>query len=298
MAGPVRIAFERKIIMVAVESLLPTKVLPAQVKDTVKYKRIVASVAEVGVIEPLSVARLDSGGYLLLDGHARLDGLRIQGATEAACIVEHDDESFTYNKRVNRLPPIQEHYMIVRALERGVPEDKLARALDVDAKVIRQRRNMLTGISPDVVELLKDKPVGQHAFQKLRKMKPIRQLEVAELMVSANNYTISYAKALLATSKPADLHKPDELKKATGLSPEQMARLEREMAAVSQDYKELEVSYGDDMLVLVVAAGFLDRLLSKPEIERFLASRHPEFLDNFRSIAAATSLDQPSAAAA
>ncbi|WP_294138505.1 plasmid partitioning protein RepB C-terminal domain-containing protein [Sphingomonas sp.] len=298
MAEPVRIAFERKIIMVAVESLLPTKVLPAQVKDTVKYKRIVASVAEVGVIEPLSVARLDSGGYLLLDGHARLDGLRIQGATEAACIVEHDDESFTYNKRVNRLPPIQEHYMIVRALERGVPEDKLARALDVDAKVIRQRRNMLTGISPDVVELLKDKPVGQQAFQKLRKMKPIRQLEVAELMVSANNYTISYAKALLATSKPADLHKPDELKKATGLSPEQMARLEREMAAVSQDYKELEVSYGDDMLVLVVAAGFLDRLLSKPEIERFLASRHPEFLDNFRSIAAATSLDQPSAAAA
>ena len=185
--------------------------------------------------------------------------MRIQGATEAACIVEHDDESFTYNKRVNRLPPIQEHYMIVRALERGVPEDKLARALDVDAKVIRQRRNMLTGISPDVVELLKDKPVGQQAFQKLRKMKPIRQLEVAELMVSANNYTISYAKALLATSKPADLHKPDELKKATGLSPEQMARLEREMAAVSQDYKELEVSYGDDMLVLVVAAGFLDR---------------------------------------
>lgn len=298
MAEPVRIAFERKIIMVAVESLLPTKVLPAQVKDTVKYKRIVASVAEVGVIEPLSVARLDSGGYLILDGHARLDGLKIQGATEAACIVEHDDESFTYNKRVNRLPPIQEHYMIVRALERGVPEDKLARALDVDAKVIRQRRNMLTGISPDVVELLKDKPVGQQAFQKLRKMKPIRQLEVAELMVSANNYTISYAKALLATSKPADLHKPDELKKATGLSPEQMARLEREMAAVSQDYKELEVSYGDDMLVLVVAAGFLDRLLSKPEIERFLASRHPEFLDNFRSIAAATSLDQPSAAAA
>ena len=297
MAERVRIAFERQIIMVAVEFLLPTKVLPAQVKDTVKYKRIVASVAEVGVIEPLSVARLDSGGYLLLDGHARLDGLKIQGATDAACIVEHDDESFTYNKRVNRLPPIQEHYMIVRALERGVPEDKLARALDVDAKVIRQRRNMLTGISPDVVELLKDKPVGQQAFQKLRKMKPIRQLEVAELMVSANNYTISYTKALLATSKPADLHKPDELKKATGLSPEQMARLEREMAAVSQDYKEMEVSYGDDMLVLVVAAGFLDRLLSKPEIERFLASRHPEFLDNFRSIAAATSLDQPSAAA-
>lgn len=144
---------------------------------------------------------------------------------------------------------------------------------------------------------MKDKPAGHHAFQKLRKMKPIRQLEAAELMVSANNYSHNYAKALLATTKPGDLHRPDELKRATGLSAEQMARLEREMAAVNEDYRELEVSYGDDMLVLVVAAGFLERLLSKPEIERFLSSRHPEFLETFRSIVQAASLDQPAAAA-
>lgn len=292
MSELVKIAFEQKVLILPIVDLLPTKALPAGVRDTVKYCRIAASVAEVGLIEPLSIARQKDGSYLLLDGHMRLDALRFLGAADAACVVADDDESFTYNKRVNRLATIQEHYMIVRALDRGVPEEKLARALNVDVKVIRQRRHLLAGISPDVAELLKDKPVGHHAFQKLRKMKPIRQLEVAELMVSANNYTVSYAKALLATSKPADLHKPDELKKATGLSAEQMTRLEREMASVSEDYKELEASYGDDMLVLVVASGFLERLLSKPEIESFLARRHPEFLENFRSIVQATSLDQ------
>jgi hypothetical protein len=297
MVDPVKIAFERKIIIQPIADLLPTKGLPAGVRETVKYRRIAASVAEVGLIEPLSIARQKGGGgYLLLDGHMRLDALRFLGATEAACVVADDDEAFTYNKRVNRLATIQEHYMIVRALDRGVPEEKLARALNVDVKVIRQRRHLLSGISADVAELLKDKPVGHHAFQKLRKMKPIRQLEVAELMVSANNYTVSYAKALLATSKPADLHKPDELKKATGLSAEQMARLEREMASVSEDYKELEASYGDDMLVLVVASGFIERLLSKPEIEGFLERRHPEFLENFRAIVQATSLDQSTSA--
>ena len=297
MVDPVKIAFERKIIIQPIANLLPTKGLPAGVRETVKYRRIAASVAEVGLIEPLSIARQKGGGgYLLLDGHMRLDALRFLGATEAACVVADDDEAFTYNKRVNRLATIQEHYMIVRALDRGVPEEKLARALNVDVKVIRQRRHLLSGISADVAELLKDKPVGHHAFQKLRKMKPIRQLEVAELMVSANNYTVSYAKALLATSKPADLHKPDELKKATGLSAEQMARLEREMASVSEDYKELEASYGDDMLVLVVASGFIERLLSKPEIEGFLERRHPEFLENFRAIVQATSLDQSTSA--
>ena len=128
-------------------------------------------------------------------------------------------------------------------------------------------------------------------------MKPIRQLEVAELMMSANNYSLSYSRALLATTKPGDLLKPERQAKATGLNPEQMARLEREMVAVSDDYKALEASYGDDVLVLVVASGFLDRLLSKPEIERFVGERHPEFLETFRSIVSATSLDQTGAAA-
>jgi hypothetical protein len=38
------------------------------------------------------------------------------------------------------------------------------------------------------------------------------------------------------------------------------------MASVGEDYKELEASYGDDMLVLVVAAGFLERLLFRPKL--------------------------------
>jgi hypothetical protein len=294
MTEGVKIAFERKVISVAMGRLLPTRALPPGLHETVKYRRIAASVSEVGLIEPLSVARQKDVAYLLLDGHVRLDALRAQGAVEAVCIVANDDESFTYNKRVNRLAPIQEHRMIARALDRGVSEAKLARALDVDVKVIRQRRSLLDGISPDVAELLKDRPVGHTAFSKLRKMKPVRQLEVAELMVSANTYTTSYAKALLATSRPEDLHKPDQLRKATGLTPDQMSRLEREMAAVNVDYKELEASYGDDMLVLVVASGYLERLLSKPSIERFLESRHPEFVEYFRAIVQATSLDQPS----
>jgi hypothetical protein len=297
MPDAVKIAFEQEVLILPLNEILPTKMLEPGIKETAKYKRIAASVAQLGLVEPLSVARQPGGGYLLLDGHVRLSALRDQSSNEARCVVANDDEGFTYNKRVNRLATIQEHYMIVRALERGVSEEKLARALDVDVNAIRRRRHLLAGISPEVAELLKDKPAGHHAFQKLRKMKPIRQFEAAELMVSANNYSANYAKALLATTKPSDLHRPEELKKDTGLSAEQMARLEREMASVSEDYKELEVSYGDDMLVLVVAAGFLERLLSKPEIERFLASRQPEFLETFRAIVQAASLDQPAAAA-
>lgn len=299
MIDDVKIAFERRVFVLALDSILPSKMLSAYLKESVKYKRIAASIREVGLVEPLVVSKQRGGQeYLLLDGHARLSALRDQGATEARCLLSADDEGFTYNRRINRLATIQEHYMIVKALDRGVSEQRLARALDVDVGAIRAKRDLLNGISPDVAELLKDKPVGSHAFQRLRKMKPIRQLEVAELMVSANNYSSNYAKALLATTKPVDLLNPDDLKKSTGLTTEQMAKLEREMASISHDYKELEVSYGDDMLLLVIASGFLEKLISKPEIERFLGERHPEILENFRSIVASSSLDQPTAVAA
>ena len=293
----VKIAFEQRVRVLPLDHILPSKMLTASVIDSMKYRRIAASMGEMGLIEPLVVAQVKAGStYTLLDGHVRLSILKERGVDHARCVVSSDDEAFTYNKRVNRLATIQEHYMIVRAIDRGVSEEKLARALNVDIGSIRSRRQLLNGIHDDVAELLKDKPVGMQTFSKLRKMKPIRQLEVAELMVSANNFSASYARALLVTTKPADLVNP-QAKAVPGLSPEQIDRLQRELDAGSHDYHELEASFGDDTLVLVIAAGFLERLLSRPAIDAYLAEAHPEMLQNFRSIVAAASLDQTAQAA-
>ena len=40
-----------------------------------------------------------------------------------------NDRSYTYNKRINRLAAVQEHRMIVRAVDRGVSEERIAEAL-------------------------------------------------------------------------------------------------------------------------------------------------------------------------
>ena len=297
--GSVRIAFEQQIRIISLDQLLPSRQLSVAVLSSSKAQRIAASIAQLGLVEPIVVVTANAGGpYTVLDGHVRLHALREQGAANARCLLASDDEAFTYNKRVNRLAVVQEHYMIMRALERGVSETKLASALNVNVEVIRHRRQLLDGISPDVEDLLKDRVVGTHVFNKLKKMRPVRQLEVAELMVAANNFSTNYVKALLATSKPQDLIKPDQLRRATGLTGEQMDRLEREMASISHDYKELEATYGDDMLLLVIAGGFLDRILARPALEQFLAQRHPEMLETFRSIVTAASLDLPPPAAA
>ena len=295
MADAVKLAFVRELVVTRLDQILPTRQVTDHVKNTVKYRRIAQSIREIGVIEPLVVVRsAQVEGLMLLDGHIRHAILQDLGETETRCLLALDDEAFTYNKRINRLATIQEHYMIVRAIERGVSEEKIARALDVDAKSIRRRRSLLEGVCPEVVDLLKDRSVNPVTFDVLRKMKTMRQIEVAELMLAANNFTSSYAKALLAATRQADLARPDKPKKVGGMTPEQMARMEREMASLNQDFKALEASYGDDVLHLVIASGYLSRLVGNPEIERFLKSRHPEILDEFRAIITAASLDQSS----
>jgi ParB-like chromosome segregation protein Spo0J len=291
--APVKAAFERQMVVVRLDEILPMRKLPETVLGSVKFRRIAQSVAEVGVIEPLVVVRSPGqGAFMLLDGHVRLAILKDLGQLDTRCLVAADDEAFTYNKRVNRLATVQEHFMIVRALERGVSEEKLARALNVDVKAIKRRRNLLDGIAPEAVELLKDRAVNPVAFDALRKMKPMRQIEVAELMISAGNFTSAYAKALLAATRQTDLANASKPKKVAGMTAEQMARMEREMDALTKDFKALEASYGDDVLHLVIASGYLSRLVGNVEIERYMRGRHPEILEEFRAIIASASLDR------
>jgi hypothetical protein len=182
--------------------------------------------------------------------------------------------------------------MIMRAIERGVSEERLAKALNVNIKLIARRKTLLDGICPEVVDLLKDKTVNPQTFETLRKMKPMRQIEAAELMVTAGNWSAGYAKALLAATKQEDLAKPERPKRILGLTSEQMARMEREMTSLHQDFKQIENSYGDDILHLVIASGYIQKLVNNREIERFLVQRYPEFLQEFRAIISAASLDQ------
>src|SRR5262249_61198766 len=129
-------------------------------------------------------------------------------------------------------------------------------------------------------------------FDVLRKMKPTRQIEAAELMNTAGNYATSYAKALLAATRQSDLAKSDKPKRVGGLTSEQMARMEREMDAVQQDLKTVESRYGDDVLHLVIASGYLSKLLNNKDIRRYLSQHHAEILAEFATIVSATSLDQ------
>jgi hypothetical protein len=170
--------------------------------------------------------------------------------------------------------------MIVKAIERGVSEDKLAKALNVDIKRIKTKRTLLDGVCPEVAEMLRDKSVDTDVFTLLRKMRPMRQIEAVELMLAMNNFTARYAHALLAATRQEDLAQPDRPKKIRGLTAEQMARMEREMDGLQREFKAVSASYGDTVLNLVVAAGYLSSLIGNPRLIGYLERRHPEIMSD------------------
>jgi ParB-like chromosome segregation protein Spo0J len=186
-ATKLRSAFQANILTLPLNSIVPQKSATAEVVRSSIFKQILSSVREIGLIEPLVVYPQEGKGFLLLDGHLRFEALKILGREEVNCILSTDDESYTYNKRVNHIPPVAQHFMLMEALKSGVAEERIAATLNVDVAAIRRRAQMLEGICPEVVEMLRDKKLSLELFPVLRKMKAIGQIATVELMVLRND---------------------------------------------------------------------------------------------------------------
>jgi ParB-like chromosome segregation protein Spo0J len=290
----VTLGFIPEPLSIAISNILPSRRTPPTVAGSRKFRQIKSSIEEIGLIEPLSVTAAEqaSGRHVLLDGHLRLLALQELGYSDAICLIATDNEAYTYNNRLNRLSTIQEHIMIRRVVDRGVAPERLARALAVDITSILKRLSLLDGICTEAAELLGDRQFSPDLSRVLRKMKPTRQAECVELMVAANNVTVSYAEALLVATPAARLVEGKKPSKLNGISPEQMAKMEREMTNLQAQYKVVEQTYGQDVLNLVLAKGYLARLLANRPVNSFLQQHQPDLLTEFESIVATISLDQ------
>jgi ParB-like chromosome segregation protein Spo0J len=287
--GPrVKLAFEPESVVANVDDLVPLRMLRPGTKDTKKYLQIVRSIRAIGLVE-LPVITPDpntSGRYFLLDGQLRIEALKDLGITEVECIISTDDETYTYNKKVNRIVPVQEHRMIMRAVERGVSEAQIAEALGWEITSVRRRSRMLDGICTEATELLKDSPCAMLVFDILRKMVPLRQVEAAELMLGQNNFSAGFARALLAATSENQLaeRKNTQSNGSSTVTSEQIARMERELVNLQSQTKSFEETYGVDNLHLTVAKGYIGKLLSNTRVVRWLSQNRHEYLSEFQAI--------------
>jgi len=271
-------AFEHQLVSIPLAHIVPQTEVSRETKTSAAYRQITASIKEIGLIEPLAVFPRSPTEYLLLDGNLRFEVLRESGATEAKCILSTDDEAYTYNRRINAIPPIAQHLMLLQALRNGLTEERIARSLNVDIAVIRAKRDMLNGICAEAVEMLRDHKLNAKIFSVMRKMKPLRQVEVAEHMIANSAFSYTFISALLYGTKSDCLIDAPKHREAKPGMDAATIRFSKESDSLLTDLKGLEDSFGRDALTLTVCQKYVEGLLKNPKVVRYMEKKHRESL--------------------
>lgn len=118
-------------------------------------------------------------------------------------------------------------------------------------------------------------------------MTAVRQIEAADLMIGQNNFTVMFARALRAATSENQLVAVRKGKGGGASTPssQQIARMERELAALQTQVKSVEETYGIDNLHLTVARGYIAKLLANNRVVRWLAAHQQDYLSEFQKIA-------------
>jgi hypothetical protein len=278
------LGFETQAHDIPIDQLYPSREVNEGVIKQAKYLQIASSIEDVGIIEPIIVYRQGVNQYTILDGHIRYNILKSQNAEKAPCLLSTENEGYTYNKRVNRLTPVQEYKMIQKAIDRGVSKIRLAKALNVSIATVQRKQNMLDDICTEAIDIIKNKQIGQQTLYILKKMKPVRQVEVVELMMSMNNFSLSYGKALLIAT-PKELLKEGQNKKIHDkISPEKLAGMENELQQLEQSYRMAEETYGEDMLNFTVTQKYIAKLLKNRRIKQYLNRHQPDIYNELKEV--------------
>jgi hypothetical protein len=151
----------------------------------------------------------------------------------------------------------------------------------------------LEGICPEAIARLQDKQFTPDVTRVLRNMKAARQVEAVDLMVTSNTITVAHAEALLKATPPEQRtdFKPAEREKKTAPI-EQIVMLEKEMSQVQTQYKDAEQNYGSDLLNLVVAKGYLTKLVGNDAVKSFISRHEPEILEQFELVVNTVSMEE------
>ncbi|WP_302674771.1 plasmid partitioning protein RepB C-terminal domain-containing protein [Trinickia violacea] len=151
---------------------------------------------------------------------------------------------------------------------------------------MKRRAGLIDGICPEAAALLADKNCPGTTFTAIKLMKPIRQLEAAELMCGQGNFSSAFAKAIRAAT-PENLLKPQSATthKSEDDLATQLAKLEKELATLQSNATQTDEQYGIDHLHLTVSATYISSLLTSDAVSGWLTEKYPEIAVEFQAIA-------------
>lgn len=247
------------------------------------FRKIVATIRAVGLIEPLSVFDAKDGSYLILDGYLRCLAFKELGAKIIPCIVCKDKQAYTFNRNVNRLCGYQEIRMLQKSLE-TLPEATVARTFGTKSLDHRLASALVNQLHPHVVAAFKQDQLNKQCAMEFTYVAPARQTVMLAEMKRVNDYTASFCRALVIQTPGALRNRKKHQRRAWAADDQRkkdmVIRLQQ--AEKQHDfYSHLYQQYSTDLLKTAI---YVRKLILNPKVEEYLQAKHPDILTRFRQI--------------
>ena len=242
-----------RVVFLPGRSIKPNPSQPRSIFREEDLAELAESIRRHGVLQPLSVRRIE-GGYELISGERRLRAGLLAGLTDLPCIIMTMDEkesgmaALVENLQRQDLDYIEEARGISRVMEQWcMSQEQVAQLLGKSQSSVANKLRLLKH-SPRVLQLLREKQLTERHARALLKLpeegQKLRAIEhICRLSMSVAR-TEQYIESLLET--PTEESQPDVAAFLRGVN-QTLSRIQRSGIAAISERRET-----DSQIVLTI----------------------------------------------
>lgn len=207
---------EAEQLTLPISKVEPRSEQPREYFDQEALEALADSIRQYGLIQPITVRKLDSGYYQIIAGERRWRASRLAGLTEVPVrVIEADDRrtaelALVENLQREDLNPIEEakgYKLLIE--EYGLTQEDAARSVGRSRPAVTNAMRLLM-LTPPVMEMVeKGKLSAGHARAILSVSEPSKQLAAANEIIK-KNYSVRKAEQLAARIAREPRQAPDE----------------------------------------------------------------------------------------
>ncbi len=224
---------EGELLTLPISKVEPRKEQPREYFDEQALAELADSIAQYGLIQPITVRKLDSGYYQIIAGERRWRASRLAGLDEVPVrVIEADDRltaelALVENLQREGLNPIEEAKGYRTLIEaHGLTQDEVAKSVGRSRPAVTNALRLLS-LSPRVLEMVeKGELSAGHARALLTVSEADKQLDAANEVIR-KSYSVRKTEQLASRlSKEAK----SEPSKATGISVDYAAEVSEQLS--------------------------------------------------------------------
>lgn len=207
---------EAEQLTLPISKVEPRSEQPREYFDQEALEALADSIRQYGLIQPITVRKLDSGYYQIIAGERRWRASRLAGLTEVPVrVIEADDRrtaelALVENLQREDLNPIEEakgYKLLIE--EYGLTQEDAARSVGRSRPAVTNAMRLLM-LTPPVMEMVeKGKLSAGHARAILSVSEPSKQLAAANEIIK-KNYSVRKAEQLVARIARESRQSPEE----------------------------------------------------------------------------------------